>query len=236
MPCFEKLSVTFYIERQICITFVANYLLHYPITFRNFISKYAMKKIALFACGLMLMSSCQNQAQTKLVKTNQKTQKMSVSSIHQFKVKDLYGEEFDFSTLKGKKVIVVNTASKCGLTPQYKDLEALYKEYKDKGLVIIGFPANNFMEQEPGTNEEIAAFCERNYGVTFPMMDKISVKGDDTAPIYQFLTQKSKNGVQDSEVEWNFQKYLINENGELVKVIGPRTLPTDPEIVNWIKA
>lgn len=161
---------------------------------------------------------------------------MSASTIYQFKVKDLYGEEFDFSSLKGKKIIIVNTASKCGLTPQYKDLEALYKEYKDKGLVIVGFPANNFMQQEPGSNEEIATFCERNYGVTFPMMEKISVKGDDMAPIYQFLTQKAKNGVQDSEVEWNFQKYLINEKGELVKVIGPRTLPTDPEIVNWIKA
>ncbi len=156
-------------------------------------------------------------------------------SIHQFKVKDLYGEEFDFASLQGKKVIVVNTASKCGLTPQYKDLEALYKEYKDKGLVIVGFPANNFAGQEPGTNEEIATFCEQNYGVTFPMMDKISVKGDDMAPIYKFLTQRMQNGVKDSEVEWNFQKYLIDEKGHLVKVISPRTLPTDPEIVNWIK-
>lgn len=195
-----------------------------------------MKKLAILACGLILLASCQNQAQTKTLKSTQKTKTMSASTIYQFKVKDLYGEEFDFSSLKGKKVIIVNTASKCGLTPQYKDLEALYKEYKDKGLVIVGFPANNFMQQEPGSNEEIATFCERNYGVTFPMMEKISVKGDDMAPIYQFLTQKAKNGVQDSEVEWNFQKYLINEKGELVKVIGPRTLPTDPEIVNWIKA
>ena len=160
---------------------------------------------------------------------------MAKPNIYQFKVKDLYGKDFDFATLKGKKVMIVNTASKCGLTPQYKDLEAIYKEYKDSGFVIVGFPANNFAGQEPGTNEEIAAFCEQNYGVTFPMMDKISVKGDDMAPIYQFLTQKDKNGLQDSEVEWNFQKYLINKNGELVKVISPKTLPTDPEIVNWIK-
>ncbi len=204
----------------------------YVILYQNII----MKKLAILACGLILLASCQNQAQTKTLKSTQKTKTMSASTIYQFKVKDLYGEEFDFSSLKGKKVIIVNTASKCGLTPQYKDLEALYKEYKDKGLVIVGFPANNFMQQEPGSNEEIATFCERNYGVTFPMMEKISVKGDDMAPIYQFLTQKAKNGVQDSEVEWNFQKYLINEKGELVKVIGPRTLPTDPEIVNWIKA
>ncbi|WP_394369372.1 glutathione peroxidase [Flavobacterium erciyesense] len=157
-------------------------------------------------------------------------------NIYQFKVEDLSGKTFDFSTLKGKKVIIVNTASKCGLTPQYKDLEAVYKEYKDKGLVIVGFPANNFASQEPGTNEEIATFCQMNYGVTFPMMDKVSVKGDDMADIYQFLTQKSKNGLQDSTVEWNFQKYLINENGELEKVISPRVLVTDPEVMNWIKA
>jgi len=196
-----------------------------------------MKKFAIAAMGLTLLFSCQNQAQTKKNKTTTETTKtMSASNIYQFKVTDLYGKEFDFASLKGKKVIIVNTASKCGLTPQYKDLEAIYKEYKDKGLVIVGFPANNFASQEPGTSKEIAEFCELNYGVTFPMMDKISVKGNDMAPIYQFLTQKSKNGLQDSEVEWNFQKYLINENGQLEKVISPRTLPTDPEIVNWIKA
>jgi len=196
-----------------------------------------MKKFAIAALGLALVFSCQNQAQTKKIKTTKETTKtMSTSNIYGFKVTDLYGKEFDFASLKGKKVIIVNTASKCGLTPQYKDLEAIYKEYKDKNLVIVGFPANNFASQEPGTNKEIAEFCEMNYGVTFPMMDKISVKGSDMAPIYQFLTQKSKNGLQDSEVEWNFQKYLINEKGELVKVVSPRTLPTDPEIVNWIKS
>ena len=158
------------------------------------------------------------------------------ASIYDFKVPALEGGSIDFSKYKGKKVLIVNTASKCGLTPQYKDLQAIYDQYKDKNLVIVGFPANNFMEQEPGSNEEIATFCERNYGVTFPMMDKISVKGNDMAPIYKFLTQKDKNGVQDSEVEWNFQKYLLNEKGELVKVVSPRTLPTDKEIVDWIKA
>lgn len=196
-----------------------------------------MKKLAILACGLLFLVSCQNQAQNNSAKADtQKNKAMSKETIYQFKVTDLYGKPFDFATLKGKKVMIVNTASKCGLTPQYKELEALYKEYNDKGFVIVGFPANNFAGQEPGTNEEIAAFCEKNYGVSFPMMDKISVKGDDMAPIYQFLTQKNKNGVQDSEVEWNFQKYLINENGELEKVISPRTLPTDPEIMNWIKA
>lgn len=196
-----------------------------------------MRKFAIALMGAALLFSCQNQAQTKKAKTGKETNKtMSASNIYQFKVADLSGKEFDFATLKGKKVMIVNTASKCGLTPQYKDLEAIYKEYKDKGFVIVGFPANNFAAQEPGTSKEIAEFCELNYGVTFPMMDKISVKGDDMAPIYHFLTEKSKNGLQDSEVEWNFQKYLINEEGELVKVISPRTLPTDPEIINWIKS
>lgn len=196
-----------------------------------------MKKLAIAVVGLTLLFSCQNQAQTKTAKTTKETTKtMSASTIYQFKVKDLSGKEFDFASLKGKKVIIVNTASKCGLTPQYKDLEAIYKDYKDKGLVIVGFPANNFAAQEPGTSKEIAEFCELNYGVTFPMMDKISVKGSDMAPIYQFLTEKSKNGLQDSEVEWNFQKYLINENGQLEKVVSPRTLPTDAEIVDWVKS
>ena len=131
--------------------------------------------------------------------------------------------------------MIVNTASKCGLTPQYKQLEELYQKYKDDDFVIIGFPANNFASQEPGTDEEIAQFCERNYGVTFPMMSKISVKGDDMHPLYQFLTQKSKNGYADSDVSWNFQKYLINEEGKVVEVIDPRTLPTDEKVISWIE-
>ena len=159
---------------------------------------------------------------------------ISTETIYQFKVKDLYGEDFDFASLKGKKILIVNTASECGLTPQYKDLEAIYKKYKDLNFVIVGFPANNFGKQEPGSNEQIAKFCEMTYGVTFPMMSKISVKGNDMDNVYKFLTQKSKNGLQDSEVEWNFQKYLINEQGELVKVLSPRVLPTDAAIVGWI--
>jgi glutathione peroxidase len=158
----------------------------------------------------------------------------NVENIYQFKVTDINGNEFDFATLKGKKVMIVNTASKCGNTPQYKDLEALYKKYKDKDFVIIGFPANNFMNQEPGTNEEIANFCTINYGVTFPMMAKISVKGDDMNPVYRYLTSKKENGFEDSSVAWNFQKYLINENGYVVKVIKPKTSPMDEEIISWL--
>jgi glutathione peroxidase len=195
-----------------------------------------MKNVLLLASCALLLFSCKNQAQPQKSETKMSTPLVAKETIYQFKVEDLSGKSFDFASLKGKKIMIVNTASKCGLTPQYKDLEAVYKEYKDKGLVIVGFPANNFASQEPGTNEEIATFCQLNYGVTFPMMDKISVKGNDMATIYQFLTQKSKNGLQDSTVEWNFQKYLINEKGELEKVISPRTLVTDPEVLNWIKA
>jgi len=193
-----------------------------------------MKNTITSLCLLMLLS-VGSQAQTK--NNNDKTKQTKMSqSVYQFKVEDLNGKEFDFASLKGKKILIVNTASKCGLTPQYKDLEAIYKKYKDNNFTIIGFPANNFASQEPGTNEEIEAFCQLNYGVTFPMMSKISVKGNDMAKIYQFLTQKSLNGVQDSEVEWNFQKYLINEEGHLEKVISPKILPTDESIVKWIQS
>ena len=192
-------------------------------------------KLAALTCCIALLFSCQNKAQNAISSNNTTSVTMTKQSIHQFKVTDLSGNTFDFASLKGKKVIVVNTASKCGLTPQYKDLETLYTTYKDKGLVIVGFPANNFFSQEPGTNEEIAQFCQLNYGVTFPMMAKVSVKGKDMCEVYQFLTKQARNGVEDSDVEWNFQKYLLNENGELEKVISPRTKPLDEEIVNLVK-
>jgi len=195
-----------------------------------------MKKILCIFSLSALFFSCQNQAQNqpKVANVNQTT--MSKQNIYQFQVEDLEGNTFDFSSLKGKKILIVNTASECGLTPQYEQLQAIYEKYKDKNLVIVGFPANNFGSQEPGTNQQIASFCQKNYGVTFPMMAKISVKGNDMHAVYQFLTQKAKNGLEDSEVQWNFQKYLINEKGELEKVISPRTLPTDTEIVNWIES
>ena len=157
------------------------------------------------------------------------------SSIYDFKVKTLEGGDFDFSTLKGKKIMIVNTASKCGFTPQYKDLEEVYEKYQDN-LIIIGFPANNFASQEPGTSTEIRKFCTDNYGVKFPLMAKISVKGDDMAPIYKWLTSKEKNGVMDSEVKWNFQKYLIDENGKLVDVIYSKDKPTSDKVIAWISS
>ena len=154
---------------------------------------------------------------------------------YDFTVKDIYGEDFSLASLKGKKILVVNTASKCGFTPQYEELEKLYQKYKDKNFIIIGFPANNFLNQEPGTNEEIITFCKTNYGVTFPMMSKISVKGKYIHPLYQWLTSKKLNGVKDSEVAWNFQKYLIGENGNLVDVVKPKESPFSDVIVNWIE-
>ncbi|WP_319589455.1 glutathione peroxidase [uncultured Draconibacterium sp.] len=156
------------------------------------------------------------------------------SSLHDFTVKDIEGNDFDLSSLKGKKVLVVNTASKCGLTPQFEQLQSVFEQYGGDDFVIIGFPANNFANQEPKSNAEIVEFCEMNYGVTFPMMSKISVKGDDMHPVYQWLTQKSKNGKQDSEVSWNFQKYLIDENGNLVDVIEPKVKPDDAKIISWV--
>ena len=158
---------------------------------------------------------------------------MSQKSFYDFTVKTIDGEEFSLADLKGKKVLVVNTASKCGHTPQYKDLELLNKAYRQK-LVIIGFPANNFMNQEPGSDEEIKEFCDSKYGVTFPMMSKISVKGNDIHPLYKWLTSKSANGVLDSSVEWNFQKYLIDENGKLVGYLKPAVKPLSDEVVNWV--
>lgn len=198
-----------------------------------------MKKIIMAISFIMLMivgckkEKIENSDSEVLMSENisQETE-----NIYQYKVTDLYGDSFDFSKLKGKKVMVVNTASECGLTPQYEDLQKLYDTYKDKDFVIVGFPANNFGGQEPGSDAQIASFCKENYGVTFPMMSKISVKGADMHEVYHFLTEKEKNGLQDSEVAWNFQKYLLDENGELIRVVSPKILPTDPSVVTWIES
>ena len=156
-------------------------------------------------------------------------------SFYDFAVKTIDGKEFSLSSLKGKNVLVVNAASKCGLTPQYAQLVKLYEKYKDKDFVIIGFPANNFMGQEPGSNEEIAQFCSLNYGVTFPMMAKISVKGKEIAPLYQWLTEKKLNGKEDASVQWNFQKFMIDENGNWVGFASPKESPFSEKIVTWIE-
>ncbi len=156
------------------------------------------------------------------------------TSFYNLKAKTIEGKDFDFSSLKGKKVLIVNTASECGYTPQYADLEKLYKTYKDKSFVILGFPSNDFGEQEPGSNKDIQEFCKKNYGVTFQMMEKGTVKGKEIQPVYQWLTQKAQNGKMDSGVRWNFQKYLIDENGTLVEMVDYKENPMSDKIVNWI--
>lgn len=174
----------------------------------------------LFIIMLSLFGFSKNKAQAK--------------SIHSFKVEALDGSTIDFSKFKGKKILVVNTASECGFTPQYADLEKLYETYINK-LVIVGFPANNFGGQEPGANHEIATFCQKNYGVTFPMAAKISVKGGDIAPIYKFLTQKKENGVKDTEVKWNFTKILLDEKGHILDSFESKITPMSENITNYLK-
>jgi len=155
-------------------------------------------------------------------------------SIHIFKVKSIEGGTIDFSKFKGKKILVVNTASKCGFTPQYEALEKVYEEYKDK-LVIVGFPANNFREQEPGSDAEISEFCKARFGVKFPLASKISVKGDDTAPIYKWLTTKTENGVLDATIKWNFNKFLLDENGKMIAYFDSKVTPDSEEILKYLK-
>lgn len=191
-----------------------------------------MKRGIALLLGIFIIGACNNstqpEAQSERLAMNEETK---AASFHDFVVSDLNGEEFAFSQLKGKRVLIVNTASKCGFTPQYEGLQALYKEYGGDNFTIIGFPCNQFMNQEPGSNEEIASFCQKNYGVEFPMMDKIDVKGDGQHPVYTWLTDKELNGMDNASVSWNFNKFLVDENGKWVAHYGSRTSPQDDEIV-----
>ncbi len=157
-------------------------------------------------------------------------------SFYDLKANDINGNEIDFSTFKGKKVLIVNTASKCGFTPQYKDLQMLHEQYGGDDFIIIGFPSNDFLKQEPGTENEIQSFCTKNYGVEFLMMSKVKVKGENKHPVYQWLTQKALNGKKNSRVKWNFQKYLISKDGKLVDVVPPMKKPTTKKIIRFIEA
>jgi glutathione peroxidase len=158
-----------------------------------------------------------------------------IKSIYQFKVRNIRSDTFDFASLRGKKVILVNTASKCMYTPQYRGLQELYTTYKDSGLMIIAFPCNDFANREPYNNFSIRRFCEKKYEITFPLMSKISVKGEQQSDVYKYLTTKSLNGYADNKVEWNFQKYLINEEGFLEMIIPPRKGSLSKEIIEWIE-
>lgn len=156
------------------------------------------------------------------------------TTIYEFKVPGLSGGNIDFSKFKGKKIMVVNTASKCGYTPQYTELEQLYEKYKDK-LVVVGFPANNFGGQEPGTNTEIQEFCKKNYGVTFPMAEKVSVTGDDIHPLFKYLTEEARKlGAEEPIIKWNFTKFLLDENGKLITVFRSKVKPMDEEITKYL--
>ena len=189
-----------------------------------------MKRLFIFLLSAAaLLKSC--TPQQKEVSTDKNNQ---MKSIYDYKVESLDGKEIDFAQFKGKKILIVNTASECGFTPQYADLEKLSEQYKDK-LVVVGFPANNFGGQEPGTNKEIGAFCQKNYGVTFPMAAKVSVKGADTAPIFKFLTEKDLNGVKNTTILWNFTKFLLDENGTLIDSFISTTKPTSDSITKYIK-
>jgi glutathione peroxidase len=183
-----------------------------------------MKNLFIACASLILVSFIFPTSPASFIKAK---------SIYDFKVDGLSGGTIDFSKFKGKKILVVNTASKCGYTPQYSDLEKLYEQNKDK-LVIVGFPANNFGSQEPGSNDEIKAFCTKNYGVTFPMAAKVSVKGDDIAPIFKWLTNKTENGVMDAEIKWNFTKFLLDENGVLITKFESNVTPLSNDIRKYL--
>ena len=176
--------------------------------------------------------SCTLQANNNTPVTEKETSiNITAKSIYDFKVEGLEGGTIDFSTVKGKKILIVNTASNCGYTKQYEGLQKLYDTYKDK-LVIVGFPANNFGGQEPGTNTEIQEFCKKNYGVTFPMAAKVSVKGDDMAPIFKWLTSRGENGVMDAEIKWNFGKFLLDEKVNLMQYFPSKVDPMNEDITS----
>lgn len=165
----------------------------------------------------------------------QNAEQTNAKSIHSYSAEPLLSDkEVGLSKYKGNVMLVVNTASKCGLTPQYEDLQKLHEQYSSKGFSILGFPSNDFMNQEPGNEEQIAEFCEKNYGVEFDMFQKVKVKGKDKHPVYDFLTQKDKNGVLNSTVKWNFQKYLLDKKGRLVAVFSPKVSVYDEEVIQKI--
>ncbi|QES90590.1 glutathione peroxidase [Rhizosphaericola mali] len=187
--------------------------------------KYAIVAVALFVISASFISKEHKRQQMETSK--------KLKNIYDFKIEGLDGSVIDFSKFKGKKILIVNTASKCGFTPQYKGLEALYKAEAGK-LVIVGFPSDNFGGQEFQDNKDISSFCEKNYGVTFPLTTRVDVKGDNTTPIFKYLTEKSENGVLDATISWNFNKFIIDEKGNLIKHFDSKVTPDSPELMKYI--
>jgi glutathione peroxidase len=189
-------------------------------------------KLLLFPIWCLCLISCttpekkQNNTEMSTLQSSD-----SLPTIHTIQVESLQGGTINLADFKGKKILIVNTASECGYTPQYKALQSLYASHKDK-LVVLGVPSNDFGGQEPGSNAEIGSFCEKNYGVTFPLASKSIVTGDQMCPLYQWLTQKTKNGVLDATIGWNFNKFLLDENGHLIQKFESKVAPEDPEILN----
>jgi glutathione peroxidase len=196
-----------------------------------------MSYLLYFSLTILTMVACSSkQTEITYINNTAMTSDSQPSSVHDFTMLSLEGDTVSLADYKGKVLVIVNVASKCGLTPQYKEIEAFYRKYKDRGVEVLGFPANNFLSQEPGSNEDIKEFCERNYGVTFPMFSKISVKGKNMAPLYQYLTSKDINGVEDAPVKWNFQKFLVDGEGKLVRSFGPKTTVEEQEFLDAVEA
>ena len=183
--------------------------------------------VALASCGISTSSQSTTDSNTM---TTTAPETAAAGTVYDYTVKTIDGKDLKLSQFAGKKLLIVNVASECGYTPQYKELEELHKKHGDK-VTVLGFPANNFGGQEPGTNEEIANFCEKNFGVTFPLFEKISVKGDDTAPLFQFLADKTKNGAISDAPTWNFCKYLVDEQGRVLKFYPSKVKPMSEELV-----
>lgn len=191
-----------------------------------------MKKY--FILSIILLQACGSMSKKNIIANGTNDISKTKKLVYDFTMKNIDGEDISLSTYRGKVLVIVNTASKCGLTPQYESIEAFYKKYKDKGVEILGFPANNFMGQEPGSDEEIKGFCTLNYGVSFPMFSKISVKGEDIHPLYSYLTLKAENGNIEAPVKWNFQKFVIDKTGRVVAAFAPATTVEDSEFVALI--
>ncbi len=194
-------------------------------------------KIAVSILGIfiaVLLSSCFNSTKVATRPTDTAVSKTMSTSFFQFTVNSLDGKPISLEQFRGKKIIILNVASKCGYTPQYADWEKYYEENKDK-VVVLGFPSNDFLSQEPGSADEIASFCQKNYGVTFPMFEKVKVKGEGIAPLYRWLTDPAQNGWNNQEPSWNFCKYLINEKGELTNFFASKVKPDSPEFLSAVQ-